>query len=115
MTPPIGQLEAVVVRLRAQAAELLALAAQLERGAVVDHRDAIDLAADFITAHPGAKGLNVATAAGVDFGHFRARIVPKLKARGFTNDRGRGYRPPADDVAPRNKGATSALHTKRSH
>lgn len=101
--PPTGQLAAVAARLRAQSAELLALADAIESETVPAsititvsdvQPDALKLAAGFITANPGAFGQAVANAAGIDFGHFRRTIVPALKAKGFTNKRGDGYRPP---------------------
>lgn len=48
-------------------------------------------ALEYIRDHPGRPGDTIAKHAGVTFGHFRARIVPKLKAHGVTNDGTDGY------------------------
>lgn len=52
----------------------------------------------YIREHPGMGGDTIAAKLGIDFGHFRARIVPKLKAHGVTNSRTNGYHAPAQPM-----------------
>ncbi|MGD0390350.1 MAG: hypothetical protein ABSC42_15505 [Tepidisphaeraceae bacterium] len=58
-----------------------------------DHSDTtVDRAEKYLVGHEGAPGDEVAEAIGVTWEHFRSDIVPKLKDRGWGNDRRTGYR-----------------------
>lgn len=89
----LAQLMDILARRIAESVDAIRGAAPKKPAGDPPH-ETVQRAFDHIKKNPGSKGAKIANEIGIDFDHFRSRIVPQLKKLGVTNFKKRGYCPP---------------------